>query len=31
VNRFMQIEAELGSRARFAGKAGLKGFRNRKR
>ena len=29
VNRFMQIEAELGSRARFAGKAGLKGFRNR--
>jgi enolase len=28
VNRFMQIEAELGSRARFAGKAGLKGFKN---
>ena len=30
VNRFTQIEAELGKRARFAGKAGLKGFRNRK-
>jgi enolase len=29
VNRFTQIEAELGNRARFLGKAGLKGFRNR--
>jgi enolase len=30
VNRFTQIETELGARARFSGKAGLKGFRNRK-
>ncbi len=29
VNRFLKIEAELGTRARFLGKAGLKGFRNR--
>jgi len=30
VNRFTQIEAELGSRARFSGKGGLKGFRNQR-
>jgi enolase 1/2/3 len=29
VNRFTQIEAELGTRARFSGKAGLKAFKNR--
>jgi enolase len=29
VNRFTEIEAELGDRARFPGKAGLKGFRNK--
>jgi enolase len=29
VNRFKQIEAELGNRARFLGKDGFKGFRNR--
>ena len=29
VNRFTQIESDLGSKARFSGKAGLKGFRNR--
>ena len=28
-NRFLQIERELGSRARFAGKQGLKGSRFR--
>ena len=28
VNRFTQIEAELGNKARFSGKAGLKGFKN---
>ncbi len=28
VNRFLQIEIELGSRARFLGRQGLKGFRN---
>jgi enolase len=31
VNRFLQIERELGSRAKFIGKAGLKGSRNRNR
>jgi enolase len=30
VNRFLQIEAELGSRAIFSGKQGLKVFRNRR-
>ena len=29
VNRFLQIESELGSRARFLGRSGLKGSRNR--
>jgi enolase len=29
VNRFLQIENELGGRARFLGRSGLKGFRNR--
>jgi enolase len=29
VNRFTQIEAELGDKAQFSGKTGLKGFRNR--
>jgi enolase len=31
VNRFLQIESELGDRAEFPGKDGLKGFRNRSR
>lgn len=30
VNRFLHIESELGSRARFPGRQGLKGFRNTK-
>jgi enolase len=29
VNRFVEIEAELGERAKFPGREGLKGFRNR--
>ena len=30
-NRFLEIEAELGAKAKFIGAAGLKGFKNQKR